>query len=95
MSFKELKIFYFLVSADIKVFGRTYVPVCNAASDWPRTLLCPRCFCLACHYFLATIHRKLTNNLATYVHSQNVTATYIYICTLPQCYTSASKNSFS
>ena len=36
----------FLASAGFKVFGRTYVPVCNAASDWPRTFLHPRCFCL-------------------------------------------------
>ena len=24
----------------------------HAASDWPRTFLHPRCFCLAYHYFL-------------------------------------------
>ena len=42
MSFKELKIFLLikklLGSADIKVFGctyvHTYIPVCNAVSDW-------------------------------------------------------------
>ena len=27
----------FLASADIKVFGCTYLPIYNAASDWPRT----------------------------------------------------------
>ena len=27
----------FLASTDIKVFGRTYLSICNAASDWPRT----------------------------------------------------------
>ena len=33
----------FLASADI----RSHMPVCNVASDWPRTFLHPRCFCLA------------------------------------------------
>ena len=28
----------FLASADIKVFDRTYLPIYNAASDWPRIL---------------------------------------------------------
>ena len=28
------------------------LPVCNVASDWLRTFLHPRCFCLAYHYFL-------------------------------------------
>ena len=37
----------FLASTDIKVFGRTYVSICNAASDWLRTFLHPGCFCLA------------------------------------------------
>ena len=32
----------FLASTDIKVFGRTYIPICNAASDWPRTFFTPR-----------------------------------------------------
>ena len=34
----------FLASTDIKVFGRTYIPICNAASDWPRTFFTPRVF---------------------------------------------------
>ena len=29
-----------------------HMPVNNVASDWPRTFLRPRCFCLAYHYFL-------------------------------------------
>ena len=37
----------FLASTDIIVFGRTYIPICNAASDWPHTFLHPGCFCLA------------------------------------------------
>ena len=28
----------------------SYLPVCNAASDWLHTFLCPRCFCLALLY---------------------------------------------
>ena len=34
----------FLASTDIKVFGRTYVPIYNAASDWPRTFFTPKVF---------------------------------------------------
>ena len=34
----------FLASADIKVFGHTYLPIYNAASDWPRTFFTPRVF---------------------------------------------------
>ena len=34
-------------STDIKVFGRTYVSICNAASDCLHTFLHPGCFCLA------------------------------------------------
>ena len=34
----------FLASADIKVFGRTYLPINNAASVWPHTFLYPGCF---------------------------------------------------
>ena len=30
----------------------SHLPVCNVASDWPRTFLHPRCFYLAYHYFL-------------------------------------------
>ena len=26
-----------------------FLPVCNATSDWPRTFLYPKCFCLAYH----------------------------------------------
>ena len=31
----------FLASTDIKVSGRTYVPIYNAASDWPCTFIHP------------------------------------------------------
>ena len=34
----------FLASNDIKVFGRTYLRICNAASDWPRTFFTPKVF---------------------------------------------------
>ena len=34
----------FLASTDIKVFGHTYLRICNAASDWPRTFFTPRVF---------------------------------------------------
>ena len=34
----------FLASTDIKVFGRTYLAICNAASDWPCTIFTPRVF---------------------------------------------------
>ena len=46
------KIFDIVTSwpADIKVFGRTYLRICNAASDWPHTFITPRVFCLAYHY---------------------------------------------
>ena len=27
----------YVIPADIKVFGRTYIPIYNAAPDWPRT----------------------------------------------------------
>ena len=37
------------------VFGCLYNLV---ASDWPRTFLHSRCFCLAYHYFLLEILRK-------------------------------------
>ena len=39
---KRFLISNFLASTDIKVFGRTYVPICNAASDWPPPFLYPR-----------------------------------------------------
>ena len=41
---KRFLISNFLASTDIKVFGRTYVPICNAASDWPRTFFTPKVF---------------------------------------------------
>ena len=44
---KKILISNFLASTDIKIFGHTYAPVCNAASDWPRIFLHPGCFCLA------------------------------------------------
>ena len=47
----------FLASTDIKVFARTYVPICNAASDWSRTFLHPGYFCLAYHYLFGSINR--------------------------------------
>ena len=34
----------FLASADIKEFGRTYLTIYNAASDWPHTFFIPRVF---------------------------------------------------
>ena len=40
----------FLASTDIKVFGHTYVPICNAASDWPRTFFTPRVFLFSFMY---------------------------------------------
>ena len=49
---KRFLISNFLASTDIKVFGRTYVPICNAASDWPSIFLHPGCFCLA--FYLRT-----------------------------------------
>ena len=33
----------------------SHMPVNNVASDWPHTFLCPRCFCLAYHYFCKQI----------------------------------------
>ena len=41
---KRFFISNFLASTDIKVFGHTYVPIWNAASDWPRTFFIPRVF---------------------------------------------------
>ena len=29
----------------------SHMPVCNVASDWPHTILCPSCFCLAYQSF--------------------------------------------
>ena len=40
---KTFDISNFLASTDIKVFG-SYIPICNAASDWPRTFFTPRVF---------------------------------------------------
>ena len=40
----------FLASTDTSFWS--HIPICNAASDWPRTFLYPGCFCLAYHYFL-------------------------------------------
>ena len=45
----------FLALLDIRVFLSLITIV---ASDWPRTFLHPRCFCLAYHYFLLEILRK-------------------------------------
>ena len=42
------------------------MPVCNVASDWPRTFLHPRCFCLAFNYHLTSINDHLLNILHTY-----------------------------
>ena len=39
-----VKIFLISASTDIKVFGCTYVPIYNAASDWPCTFLLQGCF---------------------------------------------------
>ena len=33
-----------VTSADISFWS--HMPVCNVASDWPRTFLHPKCFCL-------------------------------------------------
>ena len=41
----------------------SHMPVCNAASDWPRTFLYPRCFCLAYHYFLSKSIWKTTKTI--------------------------------
>ena len=48
--------FNFLALLDIRVFGHLYITI--VASDWPRTFLHPRCFCLAYHFFLLEILRK-------------------------------------
>ena len=49
--------FNFLALLDIRVFGLfKYITI--VASDWPRTFLHPRCFCLAYHFFLLEILRK-------------------------------------
>ena len=47
----------FLASTDINVFGRTYVPICNAALIGLALFLHPGCFCLAYHYFFGSINR--------------------------------------
>ena len=44
MSFKELQLFLGL--SWYQTFW-SRLPICNVASDWPRTFLHPRCFCLA------------------------------------------------
>ena len=48
MSFKEFENWWsnFLAPANIRVFW-SHMPVSNIASDWSRTFLHPRCFCLA------------------------------------------------
>ena len=40
----------------ISEFLVTYITI--VASDWPRTFLHPRCFCLTYHFFLLEILRK-------------------------------------
>ena len=53
VSFKELQIFDEVTSwPQVYQTFWSRLPVCNVASDWPRTFLHPRCFCLAYHYFL-------------------------------------------
>ena len=47
--------FNFLALLDIRV-SVAYITI--VASDWPRTFLHPRCFCLAYHFFLLEILRK-------------------------------------
>ena len=49
---KKILVSNFLALADIKVFGRTYIAIYNAASDCLTLFLHPGCFCLAYHYFL-------------------------------------------
>ena len=42
------KLLYVIQLVDIRVFGCTCLfATCNVASEWPRTFLHPRCFCLA------------------------------------------------
>ena len=66
MSFKEL---IFEVTSWPQLISKfqSHLPIYNAASDWPHTFLCPRCFCLAYHYFLSKqFMENYKNNLATY-----------------------------
>ena len=53
MSFKELQIFDKVTSWPQLISNLLVcLPVCNVASDWPRTFLHPRCFCLVYVYIL-------------------------------------------
>ena len=64
------------------------MPVCNVASDWPRTFLHPRCFCLASRHTeaiiivnievntLMTSHMHLLCFKGLYNYRQNIKAYY-------------------
>ena len=45
----------FLASTDIKIFGR-HIPICNAASDWPRTFFIPRVFLFSICIYMHTTY---------------------------------------
>ena len=47
----------FLASADIKVFGCTYLPIYNAAYDWSRTFFTPRMFLFSISLLIGSINR--------------------------------------
>ena len=55
-SLKSSLISNVFASADIKAFGRTYVPIYKAASYWSCTFLHPGCFYLALRY-----HKNFSN----------------------------------
>ena len=44
----------------IRVFGCTYVPICNAASDWPHTFFTPRVFLFSIRIY----YQLITDNKA-------------------------------
>ena len=60
MLFKVLYVHSFgKVTTWAQLIFRSHLPVCNVASDWPITFLCPRCFCLAYHYYFVESHKQM------------------------------------
>ena len=53
----------FLALPDIRAFSRRFIQ--NAVSSWPRTILHPRCFCLAYHYCLSILFVNITEDSCT------------------------------
>ena len=73
----------FLASTDIKVFGCTYILICNAASDWPRPFFTPKVFLFSISLlFWKYKHMLLLASSREVLHGHNLYLPSIQYCKL-------------